>query len=114
MHVGNILGGSSSINFMVYTRGQAIDYDSWNSPGWTANEMLPLFKKLETFEPAEPGIDKSKHGYSGPVHISDGGYRGPDEADIMKTIKDMGMKQAVDLQNFDDDLGEKGTFSVSI
>jgi alcohol oxidase len=107
---GGILGGGSSINFMMYTRAQAIDFDSWKAPGWTAEDMLPLCKKLETFHQDEEGIDRSKHGYDGPIHVSDGGYRGKSEKIFMATVKDMGYREIVDLQDFD----QVGGFSVSL
>ncbi|MDC7817775.1 GMC family oxidoreductase [Pseudomonas sp. BLCC-B112] len=47
---GKVLGGCSSINGMIYMRGQAADYDGWaaeGNPGWSWNEVLPLFKKSE-------------------------------------------------------------------
>ena len=47
---GKVLGGCSSINGMIYMRGQAGDYDGWaadGNPGWSWNEVLPLFKKSE-------------------------------------------------------------------
>lgn len=43
---GNILGGGSSTNFMMYSRAQRSDWDSWKSPGWSADEMLPFLKKV--------------------------------------------------------------------
>lgn len=51
---------------MMYTRAQGADFDSWKTRGWTAQDLLPLAKKLETFHQDEEGIDKSKHGYDGP------------------------------------------------
>lgn len=107
--MGGILGGGSSINFMMYTRAQGVDFDSWKTEGWAAKDMLPLCNKLETFHQDEPGIDKSKHGHDGPIHISSGGYRGKSEMQFMDTIKKMGMKEIVDLQ----DLDQVGGFSVS-
>ena len=47
---GKVLGGSSSINGMIYMRGQAGDYDRWaadGNPGWSWNEVLPLFRQSE-------------------------------------------------------------------
>jgi len=67
---GKVLGGSSSINAMVYVRGQPADFDDWRvagNPGWSWNELLPYFKKLEdhAWGPSE------FHGAGGPVHVSD-------------------------------------------
>lgn len=43
---GGILGGGSSINFLMYTRPQAIDYDDWNVKGWDSKSLLPFMKKV--------------------------------------------------------------------
>jgi alcohol oxidase len=108
--MGGMLGGGSSINFMMYTRAQGIDFDSWETDGWTAKDMLPLANKLETYHPKGPEIDQSKHGHNGPIHISDGGYRGKSEDQFMETIEAMGHKKIVDLQDFE----ANGGFSVSL
>ncbi|KAB5547370.1 alcohol oxidase-like protein [Coniochaeta sp. 2T2.1] len=69
---GGVLGGGSSINFAMYTRAQREDYDAWDTPGWSTTELLPFFKKLETYHgQGDPAV----HGFEGPVQISDGGYR---------------------------------------
>ena len=99
--MGGCLGGGSSINFMMYTRAQGADFDSWKTDGWYAKDMLPLLNKLETFHQDEPEIDKAKHGYDGPIHVSDGGFRSKSEKVFMKTVKDMGYKEIVDLQDLD-------------
>ncbi|KAH8656945.1 putative alcohol oxidase [Tricladium varicosporioides] len=99
--MGGILGGGSSINFMMYTRAQGVDFDTWNTPGWTAKDMLPLCNKLETYHPEGDGLDQSKHGHNGPIHISDGGYRGKSENEFMETVKSMGYKEIQDLQDLD-------------
>lgn len=106
---GGIFGGGSSINFMMYTRAQGIDFDSFKTEGWTAKDMLPLCKKLETFHPTGEGIDQSLHGYDGPIHVSDGGYRGKSEGQFLDTVKKMGHKEIADLQ----DLDSCGGFSVT-
>ena len=43
---GKVLGGSSSINAMIYTRGHAADFDEWRQPGWSSSEVVPLFDKV--------------------------------------------------------------------
>lgn len=106
--MGGLLGGGSSINFMMYTRAQGIDFDSWATEGWTAKDMLPLCTKLETYHPKDPAIDQSKHGHDGPIHVSDGGYRGKSEDQFMETVKKMGYNTIVDLQ----DLEANDGFSV--
>ncbi|KAL3427539.1 alcohol dehydrogenase [Phlyctema vagabunda] len=105
--MGGILGGGSSINFMMYTRAQGVDFDSWDTPGWAAKDMLPLCNKLETYHPKDAAIDQSKHGHDGPIHISDGGYRAKSEDQFMETVTKMGHKEIVDLQ----DLEQCGGFS---
>jgi choline dehydrogenase-like flavoprotein len=46
---GKILGGTSSINYLIYNRGHRSDYEAWNedSPGWTFEDVLPYFVKAE-------------------------------------------------------------------
>lgn len=67
---GRVLGGSSSLNGLLYVRGQAEDYDRWRqmgNPGWGWSDVLPLFKRAET---NERGADEW-HGGSGPLSVSD-------------------------------------------
>ncbi len=67
---GKVLGGSSSINAMVYVRGQPEDFDGWQAQGnsgWGWGDVLPYFKKLE--DHAFGASDY--HGSGGPVHVSD-------------------------------------------
>ncbi|KAK8133111.1 GMC oxidoreductase [Apiospora kogelbergensis] len=95
---GGILGGGSSINFMMYTRAQRPDFDAWKMPGWSTDEVLPYMKKLETYHGKG---DEAVHGYDGPVHITDGGYRGESEADFRTAAKSLGMRDFQDLQDLD-------------
>jgi choline dehydrogenase len=69
---GRVLGGSSSINALVYIRGNPIDYDGWG-PGWTWGEMLPYFKRAEDNERGESEF----HGAGGPLSVSEGRSRNP-------------------------------------
>ena len=67
---GKTLGGSSSINAMIYMRGNKADYDEWESlgaPGWGWNGVLPIFKQLEH---NERGAD-AFHGTGGPLNVAD-------------------------------------------
>jgi len=63
---GRVLGGTSSINGMVYMRGSRHHYDSWNQPGWSFAELLPYFKRAEDDErgPSEYA------GAGGPLSVS--------------------------------------------
>jgi choline dehydrogenase len=73
---GRVLGGSSSLNAMVYVRGHARDYDRWaqqGARGWTYSEVLPYFRKAET---REKGGDAYR-GDSGPLHVSTGSQPNP-------------------------------------
>ncbi|MCH9673276.1 MAG: GMC family oxidoreductase N-terminal domain-containing protein [Gammaproteobacteria bacterium] len=66
---GKMLGGSSSINGMVYVRGQAGDYDHWaqlGNRGWSYDDVLPLFKQMESFE---GGSDEFR-GRNGPLKVT--------------------------------------------
>ena len=67
---GKVLGGSSSINAMIYLRGQREDYDHWaalGNPGWSWDEVLPYFKRAEH---NERGAD-ALHGQGGPLNVMD-------------------------------------------
>ena len=67
---GKVLGGSSSINGLLYVRGQARDYDHWRqlgNSGWSFEDVLPCFKRAED---QERGAD-AWHGTGGPLAVSD-------------------------------------------
>ncbi len=77
---GKVLGGSSSINGMVYVRGHARDYDHWRdagAEGWGFADVLPYFKRLETWHDGGHGGDPEWRGTDGPVHVSRGSRRNP-------------------------------------
>ena len=74
---GRLLGGSSAINGLVFVRGQAQDYNTWaqlGNKGWGYEDVLPFFKKLETFE----GGDEEYRGRNGPLQVT-----APDEHGIL-------------------------------
>ncbi|KAL0932644.1 putative alcohol dehydrogenase [Colletotrichum truncatum] len=96
---GGILGGGSSINFMLYTRAQKSDFDSWKTPGWSSQDLRPHLNRFETYH---GNGDKADHGTSGPVHISSGGFRVPGaEDDILAAAKQKGYPEIRDLQNLE-------------
>lgn len=67
---GKVLGGSSSVNAMIYTRGHRRDYDDWaaqGNPGWSYQDVLPYFKRAED---NARGAD-AFHGTGGPLHVMD-------------------------------------------
>jgi choline dehydrogenase len=70
---GRVLGGTSSINGMIYIRGNRLDYDSWGQPGWSYGELLPYFRRAEDNErgPSE------YHGAGGPLSVSENRSRNP-------------------------------------
>ncbi|PGH18035.1 hypothetical protein AJ79_00661 [Helicocarpus griseus UAMH5409] len=99
--IGNILGGGSSINFMVYTRAQKTDFDDWNTEGWTGNDMIPFLKKFERYQVTDPEIDRSVHGYSGELSISAGGTyaQAPFQDAFYRACEQIGIKKVADVQD---------------
>lgn len=68
---GKSLGGSSTINYMVYTRGNKKDYDEWAAAGnlgWTYDELFPYFVRMENSSLTE-NFDGSFHGTNGSLHV---------------------------------------------
>ncbi|KAI0265986.1 alcohol oxidase-like protein [Gloeopeniophorella convolvens] len=71
---GQCLGGGGSVNFAMYTRASASDYDDWErvyrNPGWGSQDLIPLLRKTETYQLAHGG---PTHGRDGPLRVSYGG-----------------------------------------
>lgn len=70
---GNVIGGGSSVNAMLYVRGQNEDYDSWAQmgvQGWSYENVLPVFKDLEN----NMRLSDSQHGAEGELNVSETGY----------------------------------------
>ncbi|WP_433463097.1 GMC family oxidoreductase [Spirillospora sp. CA-128828] len=72
---GKMLGGSSSLNAMMWVRGHYDDYDEWDIPGWSYEDVVPYFKRVEGRAGSNTG---DVYGTSGPVRISE--QRSPNEA----------------------------------
>jgi choline dehydrogenase len=74
---GRVLGGSSSINGMVFVRGHARDFDTWSdmgAAGWAYADVLPYFKRMETWH---GGGESAYRGTSGPLHVTRGQRANP-------------------------------------
>ena len=77
---GKVIGGSSSINGMVYVRGHAHDFDHWDAEGatgWSYADVLPYFKRMETWHDGGHGGDPTWRGTDGPLHVSRGTRANP-------------------------------------
>ena len=71
---GRVLGGSSSINGLLYVRGQPADYDHWRqlgNTGWGWEDVAPFFKRAESYAGGDPAV----RGRSGPLTVSDSAVR---------------------------------------
>ncbi|MDD9913533.1 MAG: GMC family oxidoreductase N-terminal domain-containing protein, partial [Rhodospirillaceae bacterium] len=74
---GKLLGGSSSINGMVFVRGQAQDYDTWaqlGNRGWSYREVLPIFRDMESYQ---GDADDEFRGRGGPLKVTESFESGP-------------------------------------
>ncbi|MEP5760064.1 MAG: choline dehydrogenase [Litoreibacter sp.] len=112
---GKVVGGSSSINGMIYVRGHAQDYDTWaemGADGWSYADVLPYFKRMENWSDGGRGGDKDWRGTSGPLHIS----RGPGKNPLTKAFIEAGVQAG--YQATDDYNGHKqegfGPFDATI
>src|SRR6202045_2078674 len=87
---GKVLGGSSSINGLLYVRGQHEDYDRWRqrgNSGWGYDDVLPYFRKAEN---QRRGGDKY-HGVGGPLPVSDLGHPDPLSAAFIDAAAETGL-----------------------
>ena len=91
---GKVLGGSSSVNAMIYIRGQHADYDDWaaqGNAGWSFDEVLPYFKRAEH---NTRGAD-DWHGSGGPLQVQDLGLPNP----VAQCFIDAGVQAGLPLNN---------------
>ncbi|KAI5781399.1 alcohol oxidase [Geopyxis carbonaria] len=93
----NVLGGGSSINFMMYTRASASDYDDFRTEGWTTKDLLPLMRKHETYQ--RPCNNREVHGFDGPIKVSFGNYTYPMMQDFLRAAESQGIPITDDLQD---------------
>ena len=77
---GKVIGGSSSINGMVYVRGHAHDFDHWaesGARGWAYADVLPYYKRMEAWHDSGHGGDPAWRGKDGPLHVTRGPRTNP-------------------------------------
>lgn len=87
---GNVIGGGSSLNAMVYIRGQAADYDSWAQMGcrnWSYDKVLPVFRQLESNQ----RLSNEHHGADGPLKVSDKRYGHPLSWAFIRAAQEVGL-----------------------
>ena len=100
---GNVIGGSSSINGMVFVRGHARDFDNWaqsGARGWSYSDVLPYFKKMETWHGDIDDESEKYRGFSGPLHISRGEHTNPLYKAFVKAGNQAGFEITSDYNGF--------------
>lgn len=97
---GRTLGGGSSVNAMVYIRGQRQDYDSWEQQGctgWGWDKVLPAFRKAEN----NMRLSDEYHGTNGPLRVSDTRFRHPLSLAFVKAAQQCGLPYNDDFNGKD-------------
>ena len=93
---GKVIGGSSSINAMIYIRGHSHDYDYWSelgNQGWSFREVLPYFKKAENRRPQA----SENYGSSGPLNIANPRYTSPLSQVFVEAAVELGILHSQDF-----------------
>lgn len=93
---GKVLGGSSSINGLIYIRGQQQDFDEWRdsgATGWGWDDVLPYFKKSEDQQHGE----NEYHGAGGPLRVEDIVHTHPIEETLMQSARNIGFESNADF-----------------
>ena len=100
---GKLLGGSSSINGMVFVRGQAQDYDQWaqlGNRGWSYREVLPVFKDMESYQGAG---DAEYRGRNGPLKVTESNETGALYDALVKAAGEVGIAYTRDYNGAQQD-----------
>src|SRR6476646_7214347 len=93
---GKLLGGSSSINGMVFVRGQSQDYDTWaqlGNRGWSYREVLPIFRDMESFQ---GDADEEYRGRNGPLKVTESNESGAIYDALIKAAGQVGIAYTKD------------------
>jgi choline dehydrogenase len=89
---GKLLGGSSSINGMVFVRGQSQDYDTWaqlGNRGWSYREVLPIFRDMESYQ---GDAEEEYRGRNGPLKVTENRETGPIYDLLIKAAGQIGIE----------------------
>ncbi|NNL73979.1 MAG: choline dehydrogenase [Silicimonas sp.] len=98
---GRCIGGTGSINYMIYLRGHPTDYNTWSqmgATGWAWDDVLPYFKRAENWQVEG---DLSIHGNSGPLTITEPGERSPLTEIFIEACQQAGIPFNSDLNGKD-------------
>jgi len=93
---GSVLGGGSSVNAMLYIRGQAEDYDAWARMGcrdWSFDDVLPVFRDLE----GNDSLDDDYHGTQGALSVSSPSHRHPLSEKFVTACEEAGLPRTSDF-----------------
>jgi choline dehydrogenase len=96
MALGHVLGGGSSINAMVWSRGLGADYDAWDrngASGWSFKDVLPTFKAQEDWE----GGANEWRGVGGPIHVRRAGKPHPTAPAFLEAARQLGFAAVDDM-----------------
>src|SRR5215207_6938977 len=100
---GKLLGGSSSINGMVFVRGQSQDYDTWaqlGNRGWSYREVLPIFKDMESYQGEG---DNEYRGRGGPLKVSESNESGALYDALIRAAGEVGIGHTKDYNGAQQD-----------
>ncbi len=100
---GKLLGGSSSINGMVFVRGQSQDYDTWaqlGNRGWSYREVLPIFRDMESYQ---GDADDEYRGREGPLKVTESNETGPLYDALIKAAGEVGIQYTKDYNGAQQD-----------
>ena len=90
---GRVLGGTSSINGMVHIRGNRLDFDDWQLPGWSYDELLPYFKRSEDNERGASPYN----GVGGPLPVAENRSKNPMSTAFVQAAVESGQPANIDF-----------------
>jgi choline dehydrogenase len=100
---GKLLGGSSSINGMVFVRGQSQDYDTWaqlGNRGWSYRDVLPIFREMESYQ---GDADDEYRGRGGPLKVTESNETGAIYDALIKAAGEVGIAYTKDYNGVKQD-----------